>query len=148
MNGSARPASHPSVGPPSADESGSSCRTSCTSDSDCTTYACDAVSHSCILDQCADQQKDGSETDVDCGGGTCHPCGFDQACQVDTDCTTSACDFVTGLCAANMCSDRRQDGSETDVDCGGGTCPTCPSNERCVVNGDCTSNICDAGVCQ
>jgi hypothetical protein len=34
------------------------------------------------------------------------------------------------------------------VDCGGPVCAACPSGQTCIVNSDCTSNMCSAGVCQ
>jgi hypothetical protein len=35
---------------------------------------------------CIDGVKDGAETDVDCGGGTCAPCGDGKACNTSADC--------------------------------------------------------------
>jgi hypothetical protein len=35
-----------------------------------------------------------------------------------------------------------QDGNETDIDCGGGTCPACASGMHCSVPTDCVSGIC------
>ena len=40
-----------------------------------------------------------------------------------------------------------QDGDETDIDCGGGTCPTCATGALCVGNVDCQSGVCAGGVC-
>ena len=62
----------------------------CAVDTDCTSNACDAVSLKCVSNQCADHRQDGAETDVDCGGGTCSPCGLTQMCQVDADCNSNA----------------------------------------------------------
>lgn len=42
----------------------------------------------------------------------------------------------------NPCSDMQQDGQETDVDCGGGTCAPCANGKRCAMNSDCQSNDC------
>ena len=53
--------------------------------------------------------------------------------------TDSPADVATD---ANQCTDGVVDGNETDVDCGGGTCPKCASGKKCKVNGDCTSNKC------
>jgi hypothetical protein len=45
------------------------------------------------------------------------------------------------------CTDRFQNGNETDVDCGGATsCPRCGTGLHCLVSGDCLGT-CDAGVC-
>jgi hypothetical protein len=35
------------------------------------------------------------------------------------------------------CTDTIKNGTETDVDCGGGTCPDCVDGRVCLVNGDC-----------
>jgi hypothetical protein len=58
----------------------------CEQDTDCASNACDAVSHACISDQCADHRRDGLETDVDCGGPLCSACTVGQGCQSNRDC--------------------------------------------------------------
>ncbi len=45
------------------------------------------------------------------------------------------------------CSDSLQNGAETDVDCGGGTCPACNIGQHCGGAGDCTSGFCAANTC-
>jgi len=45
------------------------------------------------------------------------------------------------------CSDTTQNGSETDIDCGG-TCGPCATGKHCGGNGDCSSFVCTDGVCQ
>ncbi len=116
----------------------------CIVNGDCTTNACDALSFVCVSSSCSDHHKDGTETDVDCGGGTCATCATGKICAVNGDCTTNACDALSFVCVSSACSDHHKDGSETDVDCGGGTCATCATGKICIVNGDCTSNACDA----
>jgi hypothetical protein len=101
-------------------------------------------SPACQADSCGDGATDGTETDVDCGGGTCPPCANGQACAAATDCTSGACDATAHTCAANQCSDHIKDGAETDVDCGGGTCPPCATGQMCVADTDCMSGCCDA----
>lgn len=49
--------------------------------------------------------------------------------------------------AGPSCTDATQNGNETDVDCGGGTCPTCANTKHCTANTDCTSALCYAGTC-
>jgi hypothetical protein len=46
------------------------------------------------------------------------------------------------------CSDQVKNGSETDVDCGGGTCPRCVNEQKCVSQDDCASALCVSGVCK
>jgi hypothetical protein len=116
----------------------------CQVDSDCTSNACDVPSFTCVPNQCADHRQDGAETDMDCGGGTCPPCGANKKCKVDADCAIGACDALSLLCLVTPCADHQQDGAETDVDCGGGTCAPCAIGKRCKVDADCTSNACDA----
>jgi hypothetical protein len=71
--------------------------------------------------------------------------GVGQACNNDTDCLSNACSTITHECIASQCSDGRQDGSETDVDCGGSCCTTgsfgcCGPGEHCLTNFDCVAN--------
>jgi hypothetical protein len=111
--------------------------------------------------------KDGSETDVDCGG-PCTPCTYNKICTTATDCNTGVC--TSGKCAAacsngkqdgnetgidcggactacTSCSDSTKNGTETDVDCGGATCGGCANGKICKTAGDCTSNVCSNGLC-
>jgi hypothetical protein len=44
---------------------------------------------------------------------------------------------------AGSCTDRVQNGNETDVDCGGGTCPKCGAGMKCQSRSDCASNNCE-----
>src|SRR5436190_12510200 len=45
------------------------------------------------------------------------------------------------------CSDKKQNAAETDVDCGGGTCPKCAVGLACMGNADCDTNRCVMGKC-
>jgi hypothetical protein len=40
---------------------------------------------------CRNQEQDAGETDVDCGGPSCEPCGADEMCLSDGDCGLAAC---------------------------------------------------------
>src|SRR5262249_37436702 len=69
---------------------------------------------------CANGIQDGSETDVDCGGDLCAPCGVGLRCgNLDSNCEFGNC--RNGVCTMFQlsCGNKVQDGSETDVDCGG-----------------------------
>ena len=47
---------------------------------------------------CFDFNKDGAETDVDCGGAECWArCSSGESCLVDSDC-------ASGNCASNLCA--------------------------------------------
>ncbi len=45
------------------------------------------------------------------------------------------------------CTNNQLDEGETDIDCGGISCPACESGDDCNLNGDCSSNFCLNGVC-
>src|SRR5262249_39805866 len=90
---------------------------------------------------CSDAVKNGNETDIDCGGGTCFACAAGKSCSLGSDCQSGIC--AGGVCQANGCLDGIKDGTETDVDCGGGICTTCPNGKACQGNSDCTSSACN-----
>ncbi len=100
----------------------------------------------CIQPTCTDYLKNGDETDVDCGGGTCPKCSDGKVCAVSADCQSGVCSG--NICRTPMCNDFVKNGTETDVDCGGGTCPQCTSGKNCAVGADCQSGVCTAGKCQ
>ena len=93
---------------------------------------------------CTDGARNGTETDVDCGGGACSRCGDGLHCAMPTDCAAGVC--AQGVCAAATCSDGVKNGNESDVDCGG-TCSPCPSNHACASAMDCGSGVCKASLC-
>ena len=65
----------------------------CTKSTQCTDLNC--VSNACVAATCTDTIKNGSESDVDCGG-TCNDCKPGKACLIGTDCET-------GICTGNIC---------------------------------------------
>lgn len=102
-------------------------------------------SNTCVTrPTCTDGIKNGTESDVDCGG-SCTPCANGLRCNSGTDCQSKVC--VSGTCRVPACNDGVKNGSETDVDCGG-TCPKCANGRNCSTNNDCASGICTGGVCQ
>ncbi|MBI2389250.1 MAG: hypothetical protein HYV09_06515 [Deltaproteobacteria bacterium] len=93
---------------------------------------------------CTDGSKNGGETDVDCGGGTCPKCPTGKSCGGVADCESAVC--TSGVCAAATCSDGVKNGTETDVDCGG-ACPSCEIGKKCSGAGDCATGMCTASTC-
>jgi plastocyanin len=106
--------------------------------------ACDGRGH-CVNVDCLNRSKDGSETDIDCGGATCPPCATGQSCMSFDDCESHVC--AGGICQASECGDQVQNGGETDIDCGGGACPGCMDGAMCMVPSDCVSQLCEASTC-
>jgi formylglycine-generating enzyme required for sulfatase activity len=83
-----------------------------------------------------------NETDIDCGGATCPKCNTGFACKLDTDCMNKVCNKMLKKCDAAKCTDTIQNGSETDIDCGGGGCSKCEAAQKCQTGSDCRSNSC------
>jgi len=120
---------------------------------DCASADCDSKAGICMAKPaCSDNKKNGNETDVDCGGSCKTTCAEGKKCKVGGDCSTALCDSKTGVCLAKpTCSDKKKNGSETDIDCGGSCPDKCADSKACTVKADCKSDICDfkgsKGVC-
>jgi hypothetical protein len=48
----------------------------------------------------------------------------------------------------STCTDGKKNGKETDIDCGGPTCPACADEKTCKTDTDCSSGVCAVGYCQ
>jgi len=94
---------------------------------------------------CSNGIKDGSETDIDCGGLCTTKCANGKHCLVGNDCQSGVC--TATLCQAPSCSDGIKNGSETDVDCGG-SCAKCADGLHCLGGSDCQSGVCSGTFCQ
>ena len=93
---------------------------------------------------CRDGLLNGTETALDCGGGVCGGCVDGSACGTNGDCTSGVCNPASRRCETPTCTDLRQNGAETGVDCGGPECPACATGGGCAVAGDCVSGVCHA----
>ena len=86
-----------------------------------------------------DGKKNNGETDIDCGGPNAPKCPAGKDCLVKTDCVDDYCPDGTKKCTVPTYNDGVQNGTETDVDCGG-TGPgmkKCPETKACLVDTDC-----------
>ncbi|MFO0679362.1 MAG: hypothetical protein U0169_22735 [Polyangiaceae bacterium] len=71
--------------------------------------SCNVLTHQCMLTFCGNGQRDGDETDLDCGGSQCRSstptgvpgsprkCGISQGCSTHADCQSDYC--AGGFCA-------------------------------------------------
>lgn len=124
---------------------GGSCATKCATgkmcmaDGDC--VSADCTNNVCVAaaPTCTDGVKNGTETDIDCGGSACGPCANAKKCVASSDCLSLSCIGTT--CIPTQCSDNVKNGTETSIDCGG-TCTKCTSGKPCLVNTDCLSGTC------
>ena len=126
----------------------------CKSNADCDLLTCDPGTNKCLPASSGDGFKNGTETDVDCGGGapTNAPrCAQGKGCDVNGDCAgVVQCDANTKTCNAPSSGDGLKNGTETDVDCGGGAptnAPKCIGGKACLVVGDCADGECTGNVC-
>ncbi|MBK6463412.1 MAG: hypothetical protein IPF92_20760 [Myxococcales bacterium] len=116
---------------------------------DCASGVCkdkaDGQGLRCQAPSPTDLTRNGTETDIDCGGPAAPKCGDALRCGDKNDCTS-------GVCVGNVCQapaiDGQKNGTETDVDCGGPTAPACANGKGCGVANDCTSRVCTGMVCQ
>ena len=95
---------------------------------------------------CFNGVKNSNEGDVDCGGVCTAKCVNGGSCTAGVDCQSGFCN-QNHACASPTCSDGVKNGEETDVDCGG-VCSKCGKDKVCIVDDDCKSDNCDAGVCE
>ncbi|HEY8073092.1 MAG TPA: hypothetical protein VIF62_03265, partial [Labilithrix sp.] len=85
--------------------------------------------------------KNGTETDVDCGGDAAPACAPGKGCVAASDCDSSVCG-ADRLCAAPSPTDGVKNGDETDIDCGGASAPKCAVDKKCSAHADCASDAC------
>ncbi|MBN2052147.1 hypothetical protein JW756_01470 [Candidatus Woesearchaeota archaeon] len=116
----------------------------CFVNEDCASYYCKAGI--CSAPSCTDGLQNGLESDVDCGA-SCPGCDINKSCNRDNDCISNFCHPTTKKCSVASCSDKFQNGDETDIDCGGGCSKKCETGQKCLSGNDCTSGICEAGIC-
>lgn len=86
--------------------------------------------------QCVNLDKDNQN---------CGRCG--KACDPDETCHHGRCVSSNNNSKAT-CTDGKKNGKETDIDCGGSTCPPCADEKTCKISTDCSSGVCAVGFCQ
>lgn len=103
-----------------------------------------------LTNACEDDQRSGTESDVDCGGTCTLKCDVGLACNAATDCASNFCHATTKRCVATQCEDAVKGTDESDVDCGGASsCARCGQGKACGSTLDCASGLtCDGNVCR
>jgi hypothetical protein len=120
----------------------------CLRDVDCSSASC--AFGLCVAQSCSNGVTDtrNGETDVDCGGTHCAACANLKRCKTNSDCQSGTCGVGVLVCEASTCIDGVKDGTESGVDCGGGSCSPCGVGGGCRVYRDCVGRgACVAGTC-
>jgi hypothetical protein len=97
----------------------------------------------CCDQACSQMCMACSMSDTGMPDGTCAPVllGTDPKSQCVTE---GGCGATPTKC---RCEDGVQNGDETDVDCGGATCPACGPKKKCAQPSDCANATCADGYC-
>jgi len=104
----------------------------CTSAADCDGGRC--VASACVAPTCTDGVKDGTETDIDCGGAACAPCAIAKSCVASTDCVSKGCDYTKHCIASPSCTQHHGGdtcGAGEDTDLGAGAVPATDEESCC-----------------
>jgi len=97
-------------------------------------------------DACSDGQRNGTESDIDCGGTCQTKCATGLSCNAGADCGSTFCSATAKLCVDDHCSDQARSADESDVDCGGSCAAKCASGKACAGSLDCASGFVCAGL--
>jgi len=123
----------------------------CLSNADCDNVKCDTFQKVCLPPTHDDGIKNLDETGIDCGGPTTSVkrCPTGETCLATTDCDNVICNAMTKVCDPPTPTDGLKNGTESDVDCGGGAptnAPRCLIDQKCALGTDCKSGGCSAGL--
>ncbi len=77
-----------------------------------------------------------------CADGVCDGAGECVECLEPADCGDPLKTCKRNACIDVTCMDTELNGTETDVDCGGASCPPCADDKICEVATDCESGVC------
>jgi hypothetical protein len=99
---------------------------------------------------CAKPKKVCSGTCIDPRSDVAHCGSCGTKCKSGQTCVKGKC-VTTGSGGQTTpptptCADGIKNGNETDVDCGGPTCPKCADGKTCLGATDCQSGVCSGGV--
>lgn len=128
---------------------GSGACVECVNDDQCTSPAtCDTGANVCVQPHCLNGVQDADETDLNCGGADCAPCGNGDGCVDADDCSSGFCDAAQNpdVCAA-CTTDSQCDNTEW---CNAGVCTTdkttgqaCNTDASGTPASECASGFCE-----
>jgi len=117
---------------------------SCTTPDDCPGADTTCSTRTCEAGLCGAEYAAADTACTEDGGQVCDGDGNCVECNTADQCDPGE-ECVNHLCGGPGCNNNAQDGDETDVDCGGGSCPPCANGLDCEVYSDCQSRFCDSG---
>ena len=131
---------------------GEACDDGNQSDDDACTTACALASCGDGMPQMGEACDDGNADDSDaclstCLAATCGDSSTQTGVEECDDGNQSNADACTVACKLPTCSDGLESGAESDIDCGGGTCPDCNKGKSCGADTDCVTGACVNGAC-
>ncbi len=119
----------------------------CRGDSDCPGVPTNCSLPRCFIDgRCGIDNEPIGAPCAENGGNACNGQGQCVECTASEHCASGKCG-PDRTCLPPTCGDTIKNGDETDVDCGGSCAAHCGPGAGCVVNGDCTGELCEAGSC-
>ena len=92
---------------------------------------------------------DGTKQSFKCGGTSAYEIvsSLDQAGSICVVTESTPSNRRARCLNGPRCDDGRQNGNESDIDCGG-SCSRCREGRSCNANGDCARDSCQGGVCK
>jgi hypothetical protein len=112
---------------------GNACPARANATSTCTGALCGFTCNAGFAD-CDNDPANGCEVDTRTSAAHCSSCG--------NACASGVCAGST--CQPPTCTDGVRNGGESDVDCGGPTCPRCARCRACGSDADCADGACGA----
>jgi hypothetical protein len=119
----------------------------CTMPSDCPAGANSCQDADCDnAGMCAIVNKTPGTACTEITDGKCDASGECVECLAPADCPILGSACTNGVCVSPLCMNGMKDtgNGETDVDCGGATCPDCANLKDCTAGTDCSSGFCNA----
>jgi hypothetical protein len=122
----------------------------CANGRDCQSRVCNSrrcgpgIDSCCQAPSCSDGVANGTEPVADCGNAACGACPVNSPCTANGQCGSGLCQ--AGSCRLPPCANLQQDGTESDIDCGG-NCGACVPGLLCSADADCQSGACEDGRC-
>jgi len=116
----------------------------CTSPDECAGQDTTCAWRTCDANVCGTENAPVGTACTENAGVVCDGLGQCVECVTNDHCPNNyVCDQNT--CVLFNCTDGVQNGTETDIDCGGLDCLPCENGSTCLDDPDCESNFCDEG---